>query len=277
MSRHLLLKHIQPLEDRLVQSPSYLVACPLVQPVGIAQQLQAGLKERCPFGQVQLYLAQFCFQPFPFARDLRQPGSDLGSRQFAVFGQADQVGFLGVQLLELVLQLLAVQALCCFALGQHRFQTGLHGRDELRREGDRLVVLDHGVFDSIDVVIRRVTASVLLVADAEEVQVLPTVPPSRALHDHAPDSLVQTTLATEQRSLEVVVEYPAAFTSYAVLIEHPLHPAERLVVHQRCVSAWNLFLAFVGDDADVVVVAEEACPLLGCHDLWGALRGPPGA
>nr|WP_253812844.1 hypothetical protein [Nocardia amikacinitolerans] len=66
----------------------------------------------------------------------------------------------------------------------------------------------------------------------------------------------------------------AAFAGYAVLIEHPLHPVENLLVHQRLVTTGDL-LALVADDADVVPASENPRPFLVCHRLRGALRCPP--
>nr|WP_280407081.1 hypothetical protein [Nocardia brasiliensis] len=118
-------------------------------------------------------------------------------------------------------------------------------------------------------------AALVLIADAEEVQVVPTVPPRSTLHDHPAHPLVHPALAAEQCALEVVVEHSAAFAGHAVLIEHALHPVERLFVHQRLVASRDL-LALVGDDADVVVAAEEARPLLRRHRLRGSLGGATG-
>nr|WP_228833275.1 hypothetical protein [Nocardia brasiliensis] len=107
---------------------------------------------------------------------------------------------------------------------------------------------------------------VLLVADAEEVPIVTTVPTRRALDDHASHDLVHPAPPAEQSAFEVVVVDSAALAGNTVLIEHPLDPVERLLVDERLVASWNL-LTLVRDDADVVVAAEEPRPLFGGHRL----------
>nr|WP_244976050.1 hypothetical protein [Nocardia huaxiensis] len=136
-------------------------------------------------------------------------------------------------------------------------------------------MLDHRLFHPVGVQMRGVASCVLLVANAEEVPVVPAVPTRRALDNHAAQNRVRPTPTTEQAALEIVVVDSAAFAGHPMLIEHPLHPVERLLVDEWLVAAGDL-LPLVGNDADVVVAAEEPRPLLCRYRLRDPLRRATG-
>ncbi|WP_253812842.1 hypothetical protein [Nocardia amikacinitolerans] len=83
----------------------------------IAQQFQASGDVLHTSIQILDHLAQLGRQLLPRALDLGQARLDPCFRHRAVLGQFDQVRFLGVQFLELVLELLPIQARRRLALG----------------------------------------------------------------------------------------------------------------------------------------------------------------
>ncbi|WP_433576811.1 hypothetical protein [Nocardia brasiliensis] len=158
-----------------------------------------------------------------------------------------------------------------FAFGQSLVEGRLHGVDELGCKGDGLVVLSNQVIDAIDVAICRV-AAVGAGAGTEQVHVLVAVPGGGFLHHHPTDEPLLATVSAEQAALEIVVVNSPPFAGHAVLVEHHLDAVERFLIDQCFMATGNLLFALIDDDAEVVAVAEDSCPLLGADRLSSPLR-----
>ncbi|HUY44600.1 MAG TPA: hypothetical protein VMV92_02575 [Streptosporangiaceae bacterium] len=127
--------------------------------------------------------------------------------------------------------------------------------NEARAEPDqRVVVLDrHLDPDDVDVWCRA--AAVLLVA-AEEVGVLGAARVDGVLDDQPLGDAGLLAPAAKERALEVVVVDPAALPGSRAGLDDVLDALEEVLVDERLVPSVDL-LAFVGDDAEVVPVAEH--------------------
>nr|WP_280207840.1 hypothetical protein [Nocardia cyriacigeorgica] len=275
MSGDLLVEHEDSLEDRLVQPPADLVARSFVHLVRIAEQFQAGVDVLRPRIQTVDHLTQRGLKLVPFPLDLCNPSPDPPGWQCAVLGQLDQVRLLGVQILELVLEVLPVEPLRCLALGARVFHRRSHEFDELRRECNRFVVLDHQVFDAVQVAEARL-ATASPGAAAKDIGVLDAMSIRGLVQEHSADRSVPTAVAAEQTAFDVAVVDATALASHAVLIEDSLDTLEGLVINERFVTAGDLFFVLIGDDAEVVALAEDPRPLLAGHGLRSPLGSSAG-
>ncbi|RQM31877.1 hypothetical protein TN91_23615 [Rhodococcus ruber] len=144
-------------------------------------------------------------------------------------------------------------------IGHRRLQSVPDLRGEIFREPESAVVIDDGVLDQLDGQVRHVAVAILP-PPAYEVGVAGAVVASHRVVDQARGAASPSTAVTEQHALEVVLVNPVAVAPGAAGFKHVLDPVEQLLADDRLVPPW-IDLALVGDEADVVWIAQHAVQL----------------
>ncbi|WP_354569449.1 hypothetical protein [Glaciihabitans sp. UYNi722] len=103
--------HEDVLEDRLIELAPYLVTSAHVEGVWIFEQSKVGLEELGSLAEVVDHRVEISAELFALSSDVGETSTDLALRQCAVCGEVEQVLFLGVEVDQLILKLLAKEPL----------------------------------------------------------------------------------------------------------------------------------------------------------------------
>ena len=98
-------------QDRLVELASGGFAGVEVQLVGVLEQIEVGIEERPPAGEIAVYLAELFGHALPVTGDVAQALADAFLRERAIGGEVEEVVFFDGELCELVFEVLAEQLL----------------------------------------------------------------------------------------------------------------------------------------------------------------------
>nr|WP_280450665.1 hypothetical protein [Nocardia cyriacigeorgica] len=136
-------------------------------------------------------------------------------------------------------------------------------------------MLDNEVFNPLQVAEARLAAASSNAA-AEDIGVLDAMSIRGLVQEHSAGRSVPAAVAAEQAAFDVAVVDAAALAGHPVLIEDSLDSVEGLVINERLMTAGNLLFVLIGDDAEVVALAEDSRPLLAGHGLRSPLGSSAG-
>lgn len=255
------LLDVEPGEEGLIEEPALSVAAAAVEVMGVGEQSEAGFDEPGVGGEVIGGVLQALGELLAFLFDAAELLADLRLREAAVGGEVQQVGFLDIEAMQLVGQLLLQKPLGGALVVEGLADVSADVGNELLAEAQRGVVVFDGAFDELDVGVAAGAAAVAVV-DAEEVLVHVAARVLRVLDVQPLNPSCPVTGAAVDGPLEVVMMNAAPFPRDSAGLDEGLDFTEEVLVDKRLVAPL-IPLAGVGDAADVVLVTGTVRETVG--------------